>query len=120
MSWFKCMGGGNATVKQGTFVSSSTQYGIVDIDVGFEPDLVLVSMPFGNNDTTSYWERNLSYAQTDAIWCLKPAENVTYQVALNRASGETGIQAINNDGFSFMSNGANTRGVTCSYVAVKY
>ena len=113
-------GGGNATVKQGTFVSASTQYGIVDVNVGFEPDLVLVSMPFGNNDTTSYWERNLSWAETKAIWNLHPAEYAVYVNDLERATGETGIQAINDDGFSFMSNGANTRGVTCEYVAVKY
>ena len=112
---------GNATVKRDSFVSASTQYGIVDINVGFEPDLVLVEMPLGNNvSTVSYWEKDLSYAQTDAIWCLKPAENVAYQVALDRQTGETGIQAINNDGFSFMSNGANTRGITCEYIAVKY
>ena len=114
-------GFGNATVKRGSFVSASTQYGIVNVNIGFKPDLVLVEMPLGNNvSTVSYWEKDLSYAQTDAIWCLKPAENVSYQVALGRQTGETGIQQINNNGFSFMSNGANTREIACNYVAIKY
>lgn len=111
---------GNATMKQGTFVSASSQYGIVDVNCGFEPDMVMVRLPFGNNDTTSYWEKGMSWAETTAFWNLKPAENVVYEVALNRQSGETGIQAINNNGFSFMSNGGNTQGITCEYIAVKY
>lgn len=111
---------GNATVKQGTFISASSQYGIVDVDCGFEPDMVMVKLPFTGGDTVSYWEKGLSYAQNSAIWCLKPAENVAYEVALDRQSGETGIQAINNNGFSFMSNSGNTQGATCEYIAVKY
>lgn len=111
---------GNATVKQGAFVSASTQYGIVDVDLGFKPDMLMVKLPFTGGDTVSYWEKSLSYAQNSAIWCLKPAENVSYEIALGRQSGETGIQAINDNGFSFMSNGWNTRNVTCEYIAVKY
>ena len=113
-------GFGNATVKRGTFVSASAQYGIVDINVGFKPDLVLVSMPFSNGDTTSYWEKGLSWALTKAIWNLHPAEYALYVNDLGRTTGETGIQQINDDGFSFMSNGSNTRGVTCNYVVVRY
>lgn len=111
---------GNATVKEGTFISAGTQHGIVSVNVGFKPDLVIVRMPFGNNDTTSYWEKGMSWAETNAMWVLYPAESVTYYVELGRQSGETGIQAINNDGFSFMSNGWNTLNVECEYVAVKY
>ena len=111
---------GNATVKQGTFVSATSQFGIVDVDCGFKPDMIMVKLPFTGGDTVSYWEKGLSYAQNSAIWCLKPVENVSYEVALGRVDGETGIQAINDDGFSFMSNGGNTQGVTCEYIAVKY
>lgn len=105
---------------EGTFVSASTQYGIVDVDCGFKPDLIMVFMPFTGGDTVSYWEKDASWAQTKAIWCLVPAEGVAYDVNLDRVDGETGIQAINDDGFSFMSNGWNTQGVTCRYVAIKY
>lgn len=111
---------GNVTMKQGTFVSASSQYGIVDVYCGFEPDLVMVRLPFGNNDTTSYWEKGMSWAETKAMWNLHPAESVTYVVNLGRTTGETGIQAINNNGFSFMSNGGNTQGITCEYIAVRY
>ena len=108
------------TVKQGTFVSASTQHGIVDVNVGFKPDLIMVKLPFTGGDTSSYWEKGMSWAETTAFWNLKPVENVTYLVELGRTTGETGIQAINYNGFSFMSNGGNTQGVTCEYVAVKY
>ena len=111
---------GNATMKQGTFVSASSQFGIVDVNCGFEPDLVMVKLPFTGGDTTSYWEKGMSWAETKSIWNLYPAETVVYVVDLGRQSGETGIQAINNNGFSFMSNGGNTQGVTCEYIAVKY
>lgn len=111
---------GNATMKQGTFVSASSQYGIVAVNCGFEPDLVMVKLPFTGGDTTSYWEKGMSWAETKSMWNLYPVESVVYVVDLGRTTGETGIQAINNNGFSFMSNGGNTQGVTCEYIAVKY
>ena len=113
---------GNATIAHGSFTSASTQFGIVDVNVGFKPDLVMVRMKLSNagSDTTSFWWCDESYAQTHAIWTLYPAESVTYYNELGRTTGETGIQAINNDGFSFMSNGGDTQGCTCNYVAVKF
>lgn len=119
MTWFRCFGN-NGSVVNGTFVSATSQHGIVDVYCGFKPDMIMVKLPFGNNDTTSYWEKNVSWAGTKAMWNLYPAESVVYMVDLGRQSGETGIQAINDDGFSFMSNGANTQGITCEYIAVKY
>ena len=112
--------GSSTQVAEGTFVSSSSEHGIVDVEVGFEPDLVMVFLPFTGGDTVSYWEKDASWSSTKAIWCLVPVEGTAYDVALGRNDGETGIQQINNDGFSFMSNGWNTQGVTCRYVAVKY
>jgi hypothetical protein len=114
--------GGNCTKAEGTFVSASTQHGIVDVDCGFKPDLLMVSLPLGVgvNDTVSYWEKDMSFAENNAVWCLQPAEGSSYTVALGRVDGETGIQAINDDGFSFMSNAWSTQGVTCRYVAIKY
>lgn len=122
MAYFRCIGGNDKYVnfKQGTFISANTQYGIVNVNVGFKPDLVMVTMPFTNGDTVSYWESGMSWAENTAIWCLRPVESVAYAVTLGRTTGETGIQQINNDGFSFMSNATNTRGVTCEYVAIKY
>lgn len=116
-------GKGNATKVEGTFTSASTQYGIVDVNVGFKPDLVMVFMPLTTNptvDTCSYWEKDASWAETSAIWCLTPAEGASYEVELGRVTGETGIQQINDNGFSYMSNGGNTQGCSCRYIAVKY
>ena len=115
-------GGGSsasAYIVTGTFVSADTQYGIVNVDCGFEPELVLVTLPFNDNDTTSFWWKNASWGASKAIWELRPAEQNGYMVDLGRQTGETGIQAINSNGFSFMSNASNTRGVVCKYVAAK-
>lgn len=111
---------GGGDIASGTFVSSDTQYGIVDVDCGFEPDALLVILPFTNGDTASYWWKEAAWSSTSAIWCVRPPESNAYVVALGRTTGETGIQAINSNGFSFMSNGWNTRGVTCKYFACKY
>lgn len=116
-------GEGSTTQKvEGTFTSPSSQHGIVDVEVGFKPDMLMVFMPLsgGNQDTVSYWEKDASWAETSAVWCLQPAEGASYLVALDRVDGETGIQAINDDGFSYMANGWNTQNCPCRYVAIKY
>ena len=115
----KISGGGSGNIVSGTFETASEQYGIVDIDLGFKPDFVIVSLPFNDVDTTSYWWDGTSWADTYAVWNLYPAESSIYFIDLDRESGETGIQAINDNGFSFMSNAANTQGVTCGYIAGK-
>lgn len=112
--------GSAAQVASGTFTSAAEQYGIVSVNCGFEPDAVLVILPFQAGDTVSYWWREAGWSTTNAIWCVQPAEPNSNVVALGRTTGETGIQAINSNGFAFLSNGTNTRGVTCKYLAVKY
>lgn len=113
-------GGDGSKVLTGTFTTESTQYGLSVIDCGFKPDLVLVRLPISGKDTTSFWEKNLSYAETKAPWLLAPAESSYYMNDLGRTTGETGIQSITDTGFKFIVNGSNTRSVTCNYVAVKY
>ena len=122
MAYFRCVGnsGSNVQISNGTFTSATSQYGIVTVNCGFEPDLVIVSLPLGDYDTTSYWWKESSMHSTLAIWDLLPAEWGQYMVNLGRSTGETGIQAMNNNGFSFMSNASNTQGVTCKYIAIKY
>lgn len=112
-------GGGSTDNVSGTFVTASEMYGIVDIDIGFKPDFIIVSLPFDGVDTTSYWWSGASWGDNYAFWNLFPAEANIYYLALDRGSGETGIQAINDNGFSFMSNSPNTQGVTCNYIAGK-
>lgn len=110
-------GGGGGGVKQGTFTSASIQYGIVDIEVGFKPDAVMVVLPFSAGDTLSYWSSDLDWGK--AMWYIKP-EGRVWLLDLGRTTGETGIQQINDNGFSFLSNAANTRSVECTYTAVKF
>lgn len=123
MAYYPCInfvsGGNTSDIATGTFTSSDTQYGIVSINCGFEPDFVIVTLPFGNDDTTSYWWNGASWGNTYACWNLYPAEGSVYFVELGRQIGETGIQDITSNGFTFMSNGWNTLGVTCSYIAGK-
>lgn len=113
-------GGDTSKIKTGTFTTENTQYGLSEIDCGFKPDLVVVFLPISQKDTTSYWEKNASWAATSAIWCIKPAENAAYEVTLGRTTGETGIQSITDTGFKFIVNGSNTRNIECKYVAVNY
>lgn len=124
MAFIRCIGsnggGGGAQVDTGTFTSSSQQYGIVTINCGFQPDLVMVTLPFDGVDTTSFWWREASWNSTMAQWDLLPAEWSAYPVDLGRQYGETGIQQITSNGFTFMSNAWNTQGVVCKYIAIKY
>ena len=113
-------GGGSCNVATGTFITASEQYGIVDVDCGFKPDAVLVLLPLNGSDTCAYWCKDATWGTTKSIWCVYPVENSGSVSDLNRQTGETGIQAINNNGFSFICNANNTRNVTCKYVAVKY
>lgn len=124
MAYFRCIGGSGGSIgvqeSHGTFTTSSSQYGIVSVNCGFEPDLIVVTLPFGNNDTTAYWWREASWSEYYSCWNLYPAEWNVYFPELGRVDGETGIHAITSNGFSFMSNGWNTLDVQCEYVALKY
>lgn len=112
-------GGSTSKLKSGTFTTEATQYGISEIDLGFKPDFVMVFLPLNSKDTTSYWYNGTTWGSADAIWNTKPAENGNYVVTLGRVTGETGIQSITDNGFKFIVNGANTRGVLCKYIAGK-
>lgn len=118
----KKSGGSSSSVKisTGTFTTATTAYDTVEVETEFKPDLILVALPFTNNDTASFWWSELSYAETKAIWALAPSETVNYAVDLDRTTGETGICSITDTGFTFMSKGSNTLNVECKYIAIKY
>lgn len=113
-------GGSGAQVATGTFQSPNEQYGTVNINCGFEPDLVIITIPLNGWDTVAYWWREASWSATRSLWCLYTAESSGHASNLDRETGETGIQSIKSTGFSYIVNGANVRGVTCKYIAVKY
>ena len=109
-----------ANVVSGTFTSATSQYGTVTVNCGFQPDFVIVTLPFDGQDTVAYWWREASWGNQYSCWNLYPIEWSVYFPELGRSDGETGIQSITSTGFKFMSNASNTQGVTCKYVAGKY
>ena len=112
----------NSNLMIGEFVTSNDDHGIVSVNVGFKPDLLVIELPFGlgvNDTTIATWEKHANWAQTHSVWAI-PSEAKTVYTLLDRIDGEAGIQSIKNTGFSFMSHAMNTRNKTCKYVAVKY
>lgn len=98
----------------GTFISASTSQGKVDIDCGFEPNYILVVLPFGNGNTYAIYAEMLS--TTISKWWI-PMERNKYDIIIGSETGETGINDILSNGFKFRSNGGNTQGVNCQVSA---
>lgn len=107
-------GAGGVYKVEGEFVSASTSQGIVEVNVGFKPSLIIVTLPFSETNKT-YAFSLLEDTDYSMYWSI-PSERVVYDV---KKTKETGICEITDNGFKFRSNAANTRGVTCKYVAVK-
>lgn len=101
----------------GTFTSPTTSQGTVHIDLGFKPDIISVFLPLNNKNTCSYFNK---FIRNDgAYWDLRPAENNNYFNNFESATGETGICGIDETGFTFRTNSANTFNKECSYIAYK-
>ena len=101
----------------GTFTSPTSSQGTIHIDLGFKPDIVTVFLPLNNKNTCSYFNK---FIRTDgAYWDLRPAENNNYFNSFESATGETGICGIDETGFTFRTNSANTFNKECSYTAYK-
>ena len=111
----------SGNIASGEFTTASTSQGIVNIDCGFRPDILLVFLPISSNTngyTTAYYAKELS--TTYSIWCLHPTENMTYTILLGSTSnGESGIQNITDTGFAFRCNASNTQNRKCTYIAYK-
>ena len=115
---FKSGGGEGQYVEgcvEGNFVSADSQYGKVTVDLGFKPDFVCVTLPFDNGNTHAIYMNSNGYEQS--YWDLRPVESPVYWIELGSSTGETGICEINNNGFVFRSNAANTRNKKCKYIA---
>ena len=112
-------GSGGATLKSvtGTFTSPATSQGTIHIDCGFQPDIISVILPVNNKNTCSYYDK---FLRTDgAYWDLKPFEGNIYFNPFSESTGETGISAIDETGFTFRTKGSNTFNKECSYIAYK-
>lgn len=111
----------SGNIVSGEFTTASTSQGIVNIDCGFRPDILLVFLPISSNTsgyTTAYYAKTLSTKYS--IWCLHPTENMTYTILLGSTSnGESGIQNITDTGFAFRCNASNTQNRKCTYIAYK-
>lgn len=112
-------GGSDVQKAQGTFTSGTTQYEKTEINCGFEPDLVIVNMAFGNGFTSATCVKN-GNGLYDSVWNLRPIENATYLITMGSSSGETGITDITSTGFKYRVNGSNTFGKACDYIAYKF
>lgn len=119
-------GSGDGQVVRGTFTSPSTQYGKIEIDCGFQPDLVVVLMAFTGNTSQHLTGQTLATCikKSDgnyfSSWDLRPMENTSLTLALGQATGETGISDITSTGFKYRVNASNTQGKACEYTAVKF
>lgn len=100
----------------GTFVTGSTQYEKVEVNCGFRPDYIEVTLPFSSGDTTAIYDASVS--TTTSTWEI-PQESNKYTIELGSVTGETGITDITDTGFKFRCNASNTRGVTCTFTASK-
>ena len=112
-------GSGGVALKSvtGTFTSPAESQGTIHIDCGFKPDIVSVILPMSSKKTCSYYDK---FLRTDgAYWDLKPAENSIYFNSFDSPTGETGICAIDETGFTFRTNATNAGNVECTYIAYK-
>lgn len=104
-------------VNVGSFVSGPNDHDITFVECKFKPIFVIVRIPFANNDTFSVWWNNFRW-NTTSLWELRPAEGTNYFTNLGRTDGETGIQQIHDNGFSFICHAENTRNLQCDFIAV--
>lgn len=100
----------------GTFVTGSAKYEKVEVNCGFRPDYIEVTLPFSSGDTTAIYDASVS--TTTSTWKI-PQESNKYTIELGSVTGETGITDITDTGFKFRCNASNTRGVTCTFTASK-
>ena len=110
----------------GTFVTSSYQYGVVNVPKTKEDKNIFVSLPFSpTNLTTAFYVdcvEDMPSPTFDAEvqmsrWSI-PAENTIYYIDPHGVPGDTGETGIINsydNYFVFRSNAGNTQGVTCHY-----
>ena len=105
---------GGATIATGSFTTGTTSQERVEINCGFQPDIVIVDFLFNNQHTTC-----MCYTpHSSSVWDVRPAESVVHPVPMN-TDGETGISEITSIGFNFRVKGSNTFGLPCDYIAIK-
>lgn len=109
----------------GTFVTSSYQYGVVNVPKRSEDKNIFVSLPFSqSNLTTAFYvdcveemPQTFENEVKMSRWSI-PSENIIYYIDPDSTpgdQGETGIINSWDDYFIFRSNAGNTQGVTCTY-----
>ena len=111
----------NVKIQQGTFTSASTENSNVEVTLDFEPDYILVTLPFSETNLTYaiYDKNNIS---TEKTYWIIPSEDHVYPITMveNASSGETGITWVTEKSFTFHSRWGNALGVECTFMAIKY
>lgn len=108
-------------IQRGTFTSASTENSNVEVTLDFEPDYILVTLPFSETNLTYaiYDKNNIS---TEKTYWIIPSEDHVYPITMveNASSGETGITWVTEKSFTFHSRWGNTLGAECTFMAIKY
>lgn len=126
MAWFRSRkkgGGSSMQIATGTFTSGTSAQQKVEVYCGFQPDVVMVDMEFGNGYTRATYLSTEAFETTDhpiSVWDLRPMENVVYAITPGSVTGETGITDITSYGFKYRVNGSNTQNKPCTYKAVRF
>ena len=111
---------GPANYATGSFITGSSTFAKVEVNCGFQPDIVIVDMDFGNNTHTCATYFKTSNNFESSFWDLRPMEGVRYEITLDRTEGETGISDITSTGFKYRCNASNTQNKACTYIAIKF
>lgn len=113
----ECYGIGSGKTDTGTF-TTPTDPNTLKVDftkLTEKPDAIIVTIHMNDNeDSYAFYINNRSY------WDLRPWEDNLYRIELESESGETGIIKVENDGFTFRTNGDNTKGLNAEYIAIKW
>ncbi len=113
-------GSGPSNYATGSFTSGSVSQQKVEVNCGFQPDVVIVDMDFGNDTHTCATYFKTSNGLENSFWDLRPIEGVRYETTVGSTEGETGITDITSTGFKYRCNASNTQNKACTYIAIKY
>lgn len=113
----ECYGVGGGKSETGSFTTPTDPNTLV---VPFtklteKPDVIIVTIHMNENDDSyAFYINNRSY------WDLRPWEDNLYRIEIDSESGETGIVSVSDSGFTFRTNGDNTKGLNADFIAVKW
>ena len=116
----------------GTFTSASSWQtdNTVDVNVGFEPDVVIVRHRMTTDSSSDpnnlcmamYMKEGTNGSGDKSWWDLRPYSNNSFLIvsAGQVVNANTGIIAVSSTGFTFKTGYTDTQSVQCEYIAIKF